>query len=583
LRKGPTRGVVSMSVKLPPRLVAAVPGVGLLTTLRKDRLRPDGLAALSLWALLIPQGLAYAQLAGLSPSTGLYTAAGAMLLYALFGTSRYMNVGPESSVAVLVLASVVPLAGDNADKYASLVSVLAILVALFLFIGYLLKLGVVARLLSAPVLTGYLAGSAVVITMSQLSKVLGITVEGTGRTVLGEVLDKISQTNLKTLGVAIFTFALVLLVDRFLPRLPAVLIGIVGATIIVMVWNLDKDIAVVGNIKSGLPVPHLPDVATGDIIDLLPSAASIAVLIFASSFLTGRSLAARDGEDIDANREFLGLGAANIASGVLGGFPANASDSRSFLIVDSGGRSQVVNLIGTVMVLGTLLVTPLFKDVPQAALGAVVIITALKLIDVRELRRLWRVRRADFALATITFVGVLIFGVLGGIAVGIVASLLEAMRRAMFPHTAVLGMVGGEPIYRDIENYKDAETLPGLIIYRFDAALFFANADMFREQILRLVSESDDGVREVIVNAEAIYDVDTTGLASLERVALELRNQGVRISMARVRTPLRLLMRRTGIESEIGAQNFYLRVTDAVAAHQSRSDNAEDNNPEVPD
>jgi SulP family sulfate permease len=435
-----------MSVKLPPRLVAAVPGVGLLTTLRKGRLRPDGLAALSLWALLIPQGLAYAQLAGLSPSTGLYTAAGAMLLYALFGTSRYMNVGPESSVAVLVLASVASLAGDNADKYASLVSVLAILVALFLFLGYLLKLGVVARLLSAPVLTGYLAGSAVVITMSQLSKVLGITVEGAGRTVLGEVLDKISQTNLKTLGVAIFTFGLVMLIDRFLPRLPAVLIGIVGATIIVIVWNLDSDIAVVGNIKSGLPVPHLPDVGTGDIIDLLPSAASIAVLIFASSFLTGRSLAARDGEDIDANREFLGLGAANIASGVLGGFPANASDSRSFLIADSGGRSQVVKLIGAVMVLGTLLVTPLFKDVPQAALGAVVIITALKLIDVRELRRLWRIRRADFALTTITFVGVLIFGVLGGIAVGIVASLLEAMRKAMFPHTAVLGMVGGEPI-----------------------------------------------------------------------------------------------------------------------------------------
>jgi sulfate permease, SulP family len=297
----------------------------------------------------------------------------------------------------------------------------------------------VARLLSAPVLTGYLAGSAVVITMSQLSKVLGITVEGTGRTVLGEVLDKISQTNLKTLGVAIFTFGLVILIDRFLPRLPAVLMGIVGATIIVMVWNLDRDIAAVGNIKRGLPLPHLPDVATGDIIDLLPSAASIAVLIFASSFLTGRSLAARDGEDIDANREFLGLGAANIASGVLGGFPANASDSRSFLIADSGGRSQVVNLVGAVMVLGTLLVTPLFKDVPQAALGAVVIITALKLIDVRELRRLWRIRRADFALTTITFLGVLIFGVLGGIAVGIVASLLEAMRKAMFPHTRGAG------------------------------------------------------------------------------------------------------------------------------------------------
>jgi sulfate permease, SulP family len=569
----PGQGVVSMSVKIPPRLVAAIPGIRLLTTPSKERLRRDGLAALTLWALLVPQALAYAQLAGLSPATGLYTAAGAMFLYALFGTSRYMNIGPESSVAVLVLASVTPLAGDNADRYASLVSVLAILVALFLFLGYLLKLGVVARLLSAPVLTGYLAGSAVVITMSQLAKVLGITVEGTGRTVLGEVVDKVSQTNLKALGVAIFTFALVLLIDRFLPRLPAVLIGIAGATITVILWNLDRDIAVVGNIESGLPAPHIPDVATGDIIDLLPSAASIAVLIFASSFLTGRSLAARDGDDINANREFLGLGAANIASGLLGGFPANGSDSRSFLIANSGGRSQVVNLIGTAMVLGTLLVTPLFRDVPQAALGAVVIITALKLMDVRELRRLWRVRRADFTLAVITFVGVLIFDVLGGIAVGIVASLLEAMRRAMFPHTAVLGMVGDQPIYRDIENYQDAETLPGLVIYRFDAALFFANADMFREQVLRLATEPEDGVREIIVNAEAIYDVDTTGLASLERVTRELRDRGVRLSMARVRTSLRRLMRRTGIESAIGEENFYQRVDDAVIAYGARSNN----------
>jgi sulfate permease, SulP family len=570
-----------MSVKVPPRLVGAIPGIRLLTTPGKDRLRRDGLAALTLWALLVPQALAYAQLAGLSPATGLYTAAGAMFLYALFGTSRYMNIGPESSVAVLVLASVTPLAGDNADRYASLVSVLAILVALFLFLGYLLKLGVVARLLSAPVLTGYLAGSAVIITMSQLAKVLGITVEGTGRTVLGEVVDKIDQTNLKALGVAIFTFALVLLIDRFLPRLPAVLIGIAGAMITVIVWNLDRDIAVVGNIESGLPVPRIPDVASGDILDLLPPAASIAVLIFASSFLTGRSLAARDGEDINPNREFLGLGAANIASGFLGGFPANGSDSRSFLIANSGGRSQVVNLIGTIIVLGTLLVTPLFRDVPQAALGAVVIITALKLMDVREFRRLWRVRRADFTLAVTTFVGVLIFDVLGGIAVGIVASLLEAMRRAMFPHTAVLGMVGDQPIYRDIDNYQDAETLPGLVIYRFDAALFFANADMFREQILRLATESEDGVREIIVNAEAIYDVDTTGLASLERVTRELRDRGVRLSMARVRTSLRRLMRRTGVESAIGEENFHLRVADAVTAYEARSNNAGGNDREV--
>jgi sulfate permease, SulP family len=308
-----------------------------------------------------------------------------------------------------------------------------------------------------------------------------------------------------------------------------------------------------------------------DALDLRGPAASVALLVFSGSVLTGRSLAARDREDLDANREFVGLGAANLAAGLLQGFPANASDSRSFVAANAGGRSQMTGLIGAGLVLVTLLaLIPLFRNLPNAALGAVIVLTAIRLVDLRELRRLWRVRRSDFVLALITFAGVLVFGVLGGIGVGVLASLLEVMRRAVLPHTAVLGMVAGTATYRDVEQYADAETLPGLVVYRFDAPVFFANADVFRDQIRELVRDAKVPVREVIVNAEGINDLDTTGIQMLERLLDDLEDQDVHLSWARVRTPLRNLMRSTGLEQRIGAGNFHLRVEDAVAAFSRR-------------
>jgi len=554
-------------------IAAAVPGVALLVGYRRSWLRPDLLAALSLWAVLVPQALAYGQLAGLPPVIGLYTALAALVAYALFGTSRYLNVGPESSVAILVASSVAPLAGGDPDRYAALAALLAIMVGALLFVGYLARLGVITRLLSAPVLTGYLAGSAIVIVAGQLTKITGITVQdGAYPTVVGGVLRNLGETNLWALGFAVGTALVVLLVARFAPRLPAPLIAVLLATATVTIAGLADRLQVVGRIDTGVPLPALPHAQAGDFTALLGPAASIALLVFAGSVLTGRSLAVRDREDLDANREFVGLGTANLAAGLLQGFPANASDSRSFVVANSGGRSQMTGFIGAGFVLVTLLaLIPLFRNLPNAALGAVIVLTAIRLIDLRELRRLWEVRRSDFVLALITFAGVLVFGVLGGIGVGVLASLLEVMRRAIVPHTAVLGMVAGSATYRDIDNYADAETLPGLIVYRFDAPVFFANADVFREQLSELVHDAEVPVREVIVNAEGVYDLDTTGIQMLERLLDDLEAKDVRLSWARVRTPVRTLMRRTGLEQRVGAANFHLRVEDAVAAFQGRS------------
>ena len=287
---------------------------------------------------------------------------------------------------------------------------------------------------------------------------------------------------------------------------------------------------------------------------------------------TGRTLEARECRDVAANREFVGLAAANVGAGLLSGFPANASDSRSFVLADAKARSQMSNVICAALVAVTLfLLTPVVAEIPTAALGGVVLVTAIKLIDVAELRRLWDVRRSDFVLAVVTFAGVMIFDVLAGIVIGVVVSLAETMRRAIAPHRSVLGIIGGEhPTYRDITNYADAQTVPGLIVYRFDAPIFFANAEAFHDEVLQLTRRAESPVREFIVDAEAIYDIDTTGIAMLEQLLDDLDKDAVRLTFARVRTDVRDLMARTGLEDRIGTENFFLTVVEAGRAFARR-------------
>ena len=345
------------------------------------------------------------------------------------------------------------------------------------------------------------------------------------------------------------------------------------ATAFVASVGLGDTIAVVGHVPAGFPAPAFPSLPLADVRSLLGPAASIALLIYASSFLTAQALAMRDREAIRPNREFLALSGSSLAAGLFHGFPANGSDSRSFAAAASGARSQVAGLVAAVLVVITLVaLTPLFRNLPAAALGAVVIVTAIRLVNVGELERLWRVRTSDFVLALVTLAGVLVFGVLNGIAVGVLASLAEVLRRAAMPHTTVLGRVAG-PVraYRGLDTYPDAETVPGLIVFRFDAPLFFANVDVFRDEILELIDDALEPTRQVIVNADAIYDIDTTGLEMLERLHDDLEARSVRLVFARVKTRTRKLMRRTGLEERLGEDSFSLRVEDAVNAYAARA------------
>lgn len=410
---------------------------------------------------------------------------------------------------------------------------------------------------------------------SQLPKIVGISLEGTTRFEVVELLQRFDEWNWSAVGVGVGAALVMALVQRFATRLPAALIAITLATLAVVALNLDEDADVdtVGKVRAGLPtLTSFSGIDADDLVDLLVPAASIALLVYASSVVTARTLEGREGRDVDANREFVGLAAANLGAGVLSGFPANASDSRSFVIAGAGARSQMTNVFCAALVAVTLFVlTPTVAEIPTAALGGVVMVTAVKLIDVKELRRLWEIRRSDFVLALITFAGVVVYDVLAGILIGVAVSLAETMRRAISPHRAVLGYIPGElPTYRDIENYADAETVPGLIVYRFDAPIFFANAEAFREEVLRLVHEAETPVREFVVSAEAIYDIDTTGIAMLERLLDDLDASGVRLLFARVRTSVRDLMARTGLEERIGVENFHLTVVEAGRAYAAR-------------
>jgi SulP family sulfate permease len=546
-----------------------LPGLRVLDGYSRPRLRLDLVAALSIWAVAVPQGLAYGELAGVPAVAGLYTAIAGMLLYGLFGSSRYLNVGPESSVAIVVAASVGPLAGRDPERALALTSMLAILVGAVLLLGALLRLGVVTRLLSSPILTGYLAGAAVIIAASQIPKLFGISSSrDEWWQQIGEVLMSLDATNGWSLGIGICSIIVLLVLQRTLPRLPSALIAMAFATVFVAATDLatSSDVAIVGEVGRGIPVPAIPKAPLADVLSLLAPAGSVALLIFASSVATGSALASRDREDLDTTREFVGLAVAGVGAGVIQGFPANGSDSRSFIVANTQARSQSANMIGAVMVLVTvLLLTPLFRYLPIAALGAVVLLSAVSLVDIARFRMLQRVRTSDFILSLVTFLGVLVFGVLAGIVIGVVVSLLETMRRAILPPTAVLGEVAGSPTFRDIENYEDAETKPGLIIYRFDAPLFFANAEVFKHDIQSLVAGARNPVRQVVVNAEGITDMDVTGAEALDRVIADLHDDGIRLTMARVRTSLRQTIEELGLEERIGADNFFLRVADAAS------------------
>jgi SulP family sulfate permease len=548
----------------------AVPLLGALRGYQGPWLRRDLLAALTVWALLIPQGLAYSQLAGLDPVYGLYASIGALLGYAPMGRVRELSAGPEATVALLSAGTVAALAGSDPARYIALAGGLALVVGIMLALAGLAGLGFVTRYLSRPLLLGYVTGSAVVMIVSQLDSLLGIKLVAQDDTMaeLVETVRRLPETDPTTLAVGLLVIAVILVVRRVNRRLPAYLLAVLAAIAVSAVLDLaGRGVNVVGEIPAGLPPLGLPALQAGDLSNLALPAVAIAFLVFADSGVTGQVLMRRGGYRVDANREFFGLAAANAGAALTGGFPVNGSQSRSFTAADTGVRSQVASLVVAALVVVTLLfLTPLFAPLPKAALAGVIIVVAAGLIEPAAYRQLARVDRTEAGLALTAALIVVMVGMLAGVIVVIVLSLLLVAQRAAVPRTAVL-VQGPAGRFRRAGGGSPREAAEGLVIYRFDAPLFFANATQFADEIRDLAANGDPPVRRIIVSAEAVTDMDSTAAEVLHELLGELRAAGVELVVARAKAPLRAALERAGLLAEIGADHLYPTVRDAVNAY----------------
>ena len=538
-------------------------------------LRTDFIVAITVFAVLVPSAMAYGDLAGVTPVAGLYVALGAMVMYALFGTSRQVIMGPEATTAIMTAAAVAPLAAGDPVRYAALAAMTALLVGVLALLARVAKLGFITDFLSKPILVGYIFGVTLIVIGSQLGKMFGIKLESDQffRQV-AELISRLDETHLLTFVIGIVCMAALLLMRRINRAIPGPLIVVVGTIILsaVLDWQV-MGVAIVGAVPAGLPKLAIPAVGFQDILALLPAALAITILIYADEILTARVFAAKHSQKMDANQEFVAIGMANIGAGFLTGFPAALSASRTAVSDQMGGRSQWVGLFATALtIIFLLFFTPLLAPLPTVALGAIIIVASLGLIDMAAFRFLRKVRRAEFWLAVVTAFGVLTVGILAGILMAVVLSLINVIYHISKPHDALLDdmAANGGTVYRGVTDKETALTEPGLIVYRFDAPLVFANAAFFTERLEELIANAGAGLKCVIIDAEAISDFDSTAAEALENLDTDLERRGVELWVARANEPLHDLLQVTGLTTKIGEGNIHPSVRAAVIAYRAR-------------
>jgi high affinity sulfate transporter 1 len=553
-------------------VLGSLPGLRAVRSYRRAWLAKDVVAGVVLSTLLVPQGMAYAELAGLPPITGLYTSILCLLGYAVFGPSRLLVLGPDSSLGPMIAATILPLAGADGDakRAVALASMLAVIVAAVMLAGAVARLGFIADLISKPTMIGYMNGLALTILVGQLPKLFGFKIEAEG--LIGEVTgfgrglaDGKAVAAAATAGIC--GIALILVLQRWLPKLPAVLIMVVLEIAATTVFSLGKHgVSLVGVLPKGFPPLTLPDVRLADTGPLFAGALGIAVVSLADTISTASAFAARTGQEVHGNGEMIGIGAANLAAGLFQGFPVSTSGSRTAVAERSGAKTQLAGVTGAAVIIVMILLVPgLFRNLPQPALAAVVITASLSLADIPGTLRLWRQRKAEFLLSVAAFAGVALLGVLPGIAVAVALSILNVFRRAWWPYNTQLGRVPGLEGYHDITVHTEAQLLPGLVIYRFDAPLFFANATTFRDEIRRL-AQADPPPAWILVAAEPLTDVDTTASDVLEELDEALNARGTSLVFAELKDPVRHKIERYGLTRTIDPRHFYPTIESAVAA-----------------
>jgi high affinity sulfate transporter 1 len=527
------------------------PGVDTALHYERAWLLPDLRAGLVVTALLIPAGMGYAVVAGLPPETGLYATIVPLLAYAVFGPSRILVLGPDSALAPIIAAAIVPLALGDDERVVALAGLLAIMVGVILLLGGILRLGFVTDLLSKPIRVGYLNAVALIVIVSQVPKLLGFSIDSSSpygdAVAIGEGIAD-GEVQPLALAFGLGSLAVILVLTWLRSRVPGVLVAVVVATVLTAILGLSSTLPVVGALPQGLPAPALGGLEWADVAALALPAAGIALVAFTDSAVFSRTLAARRGEAVSGSGEMAAIGASNIAGGLLGGFPIAASSSRTPVAEQAGARTQLTGVVGALLIVAFMLLAPgLTEFLPSATLAAVVITAASRLIDVRGFVRLVRMDRVDALLSLASFLGVLVFGVLEGIAVAIGLSLLAFVNQAWRPYRAELGRVTGLRGYHDLSRNPDGERIPGIVIVRFDAPLFFANGGIFEDFVRSRVKAAGGDIRTVILAAEPITDIDTTAIDELVELDDWLARRGIRLVIAEMKDPVIDVLRDYGV------------------------------------
>jgi high affinity sulfate transporter 1 len=548
-----------------------VPGVRIFLNYQPAWALNDLVAGLVLTTMLVPVGIAYAEASGLPGIHGLYATIVPLLVYAVFGPSRILVLGPDSSLAAVILAVVLPRSGGDPERAVVLAAMMAIVSGTVCILAGLFRLGFITELLSKPIRYGYMNGIAFTVLVSQLPKMFGISIDSAGPlrniwNITREVLG--GAANWTTLLIGAGTFVLIRLLKRF-PRIPSLLIAVTAATLAVSLFRLEAvGVKVLGQLPQGLPSFALPWVGLADLGGVIVGGTAVALVAFADTSVLSRIYAAKTQTFVDPNQEMIGLGAANLAAGFFRGFPISSSSSRTPVAEASGAKTQLTGVVGAVAVALLVVLAPnLMQHLPTSALAAVVISSAVGLFEFRDLRRIYRIQRWEFWLSVACLIGVAVLGAIPGIGLAIVIAVIEFLWDGWRPHYAVLGRVDGIRGYHDLKRYPDARVVPGLVIFRWDAPLFFANAELFQQCVLESVAASPTPVRQVIVAAEPVTSVDVTSADVLAGLDRTLQDSHIELCFAEMKDPVKDKLKRFELFGRIGAGNFYPTLGAAVDAY----------------
>jgi len=551
-----------------------LPGLNTLRAYELSWLRHDLVAGVVMTTMLVPVGIAYAEASGVPGINGLYATIVPLLAYALFGPSRILVLGPDSSLAAVILTVVLPLSAGQPQRAVALAGMMAIVSGIVCIAAGLARLGFITELLSKPIRYGYMNGIALMVLLSQVPKLFGFSVTATGPLRLAwGIVDKVlaGSTNVVALAIGASTLALILLLKRW-PRVPGILIAVVAATVVVAAFDLTRraGISVLGPLPQGLPSPRLPLVHIEDLIPILTGGLAVALVSFADTSVLSRTYAARLRTPVDPNQEMVGLGVANLAAAFFQGFPISSSSSRTPVAEAAGAKTQLTGVVGALAIALLLVLAPaLLQHLPHTALAAVVIAAAIGLVEVSDLRRIYRIQRWEFWLSMVCFAGVAVLGAIPGIALAIVIAVIEFLWDGWRPHSAVLGRVERVKGYHDIARHREARLIPGLVLFRWDAPLFFANAELFHERVLDAVASSPTPVRWLVVAAEPVTSVDVTAADAVCELDDTLHAAGIELCFAEVKDPVKDKLKRFGLFTRFGEQTFFATLGEAVSAYRA--------------